>query len=293
MWKCVLQAKHWRCLRGLVPECPPVPPVRTEITHFLHANTLAAAAQAPADVQQPAVEAKVSPSHGVMNADDSHMHGAACPSVHQALNSSSHDEHQSGQPSSGSQSVQEADEDRNPRQARDLVSNEDGTDVMWPVGSKPVHAVQGNSAVGAVSDSGAVHAHSATSGLTASMHASKSNANADAVQQADCTDSMARIRDKQCPAEHVAGPADEALVSHRAVADNSSKHGHRLLAEGQELHVHAAKAAHRSKQPAQMCQGKSHQRLLLVTALHVSAHKQMKRQHRQSYARHMKQQKSI
>jgi len=74
-------------------------------------------------------------------------------------------------------------------------------------------------------------------------------------------------------------------AGHEQLADHDSTHGHRLLAEGQEPQAHAAKAVHRTKPSPQMCQSKSHQRLLLMRELHVSAHKQMKRQ--QKHAHHL------
>lgn len=89
--------------------------------------------------------------------------------------------------------------------------------------------------------------------------------------------------------DHVASTATNNAVVHSPVhkaarhsADHDDTHGHRLLAEVQAPQAHAAKGVHRNKSPPspQMCQSKSHQRLLLMRALHVSAHKQMKRQQR-------------
>lgn len=57
---------------------------------------------------------------------------------------------------------------------------------------------------------------------------------------------------------------------------------HRLLASSQEPLKPLDKSVHHkhNKLWAQSCQGKSHQRLMLMTALHKTAHKQLKRQHK-------------
>jgi len=106
---------------------------------------------------------------------------------------------------------------------------------------------------------------------------------------------------------HVASTASESAVGQSPVhkvakqqqsVDHHGTHGHRLLADGQESQAHAAKGVHRSKPSPQMCQSKSHQRLLLMRALHVSAHK-MKRQQKHASQLHaraaleMRRQKSI
>ncbi len=106
---------------------------------------------------------------------------------------------------------------------------------------------------------------------------------------------------------HVASTASESAVRQSPVhkvakqqqsVDHHGTHGHRLLADGQESQAHAAKGVHRSKPSPQMCQSKSHQRLLLMRALHVSAHK-MKRQQKHASQLHaraaleMRRQKSI
>ena len=106
---------------------------------------------------------------------------------------------------------------------------------------------------------------------------------------------------------HVASTATESVVGQSPVhkvakqqqsADHHGTHRHRLLADGQESQAHAAKGVHRSKPSPQMCQSKSHQRLLLMRALHVSAHK-MKRQQKHASQLHaraalvMRRQKSI
>lgn len=106
---------------------------------------------------------------------------------------------------------------------------------------------------------------------------------------------------------HVASTASESAVRQSPVhkvakqqqsVDHHGTHGHRLLADGQESQAHAATGVHRSKPSPQMCQSKSHQRLLLMRALHVSAHK-MKRQQKHASQLHaraaleMRRQKSI
>ncbi|DBB13710.1 TPA: hypothetical protein ACH3X3_000725 [Trebouxia sp. C0006] len=106
---------------------------------------------------------------------------------------------------------------------------------------------------------------------------------------------------------HVASTASESAVRQSPVhkvakqqqsVDHHGTHGHRLLADGQESQAHAAKGVHRSTPSPQMCQSKSHQRLLLMRALHVSAHK-MKRQQKHASQLHaraaleMRRQKSI
>ncbi len=106
---------------------------------------------------------------------------------------------------------------------------------------------------------------------------------------------------------HVASTAAESVVGQSPVqkvtkqqqsVDHHGTHGHRLLADNQESQAHAARGMHRSKPSPQMCQSKSHQRLLLMRALHVSAHK-MKRQQKHASQLHaraaleMRRQKSI
>lgn len=66
---------------------------------------------------------------------------------------------------------------------------------------------------------------------------------------------------------------------HEQVTDQGQS-DHRLLVSSQEPQKPSDKFVHKSKLWAQSCQGKSHQRLMLMTALHKTAHKQLKRQHK-------------
>ena len=207
--------------------------------------------------QQPAMEPQPSPSLAVMDNDGSPAHGDAWPfsSPAQAEQNQLDQQH--------AQSISLPDV----RQAHALGSNEDAKDITLPVKSRTPGAHQGFTRVGTVSDGAAV-----------------------------CADSIVNTaqvcEQQQSPDEHFhVKSAHTSSVNHSA--DEISRHDHRSLAEGQESHGHAAKVAHRSKLSAQMCQGKSHQRLLLMTALHVSAHKQMKRQHKHAHAGRTRRQQSI
>lgn len=66
---------------------------------------------------------------------------------------------------------------------------------------------------------------------------------------------------------------------HEHVTDQRQS-GHRLLANSQAPHKPLGKSLHKSRIWAQACQGKSQQRLMLMTALHRTAEKQLQRQHR-------------
>ena len=70
---------------------------------------------------------------------------------------------------------------------------------------------------------------------------------------------------------------------HEQMTDQGQS-GHRLLASSQDPPRPLDKSVHKAKLWAQSCQGKSHQRLVLMTALHKTAHKQLKRQ--QKHAGH-------
>ena len=223
--------------------------------------------------QQPVQEPQPSPSQAAMINDDSLVHGATHHPFAQGLKSSSHDgKHavEADQHKAWSQSATEPEPSfTGSHEAHDLNSWQGHKVAMLPAESQAVHKSQGNTAVGTVCDSAAMPVNKSVS-----------------------TTSTQVSGDQVCD-EHVASPADSSPRAHTHVADDSRQHGHRSLADGQDTHAHAAKAAHRTKHPSQMCQGKSHQRLLLMTALHVSAHKQMKRQHKQAHAGHVRRQKSV
>ena len=266
-----MQAKHWSCLRGLVPTDPTTSLVRLEHRQIPPVNTVSGVIPISHPVQdQPVRQLQDMRSQVVLTNSDSQMHdGAAC-----ILVNSEQQSRKSGQAKAW------------PQSAKDMyMAGGHQADAVVGFERKPVHAdSQLHAPVGPVTDSAAVHDLKSMHRQSPALPARRgvvpsSNANAGADMQAG----MPVSADKH-HAEHVANPAAAPLKVHENVADDSSKHGHRLLAEGQEAHSHAPKAAHRSKHPVQMCQGKSHQRLLLMTALHVSAHKQMKRQHKSVHA---------
>lgn len=271
-----MQAKYWSCLRGLVPADPPTSLVRLEQRHMPQANTVSGVIPISDSVQNQLVrQSQDMPSQTVMTNSDSQMHGdAACvPLI------SEQQSRKSGQAKAW------------PQSAKDMyMAGGHQADAVVASERKPVHAdSQLHAPVGPVTDSAAVHAHSSMNGQSAALRARRSivsspSASAGADMQAGVPVSTAPVKHGKHHAEHVANAAASPLRVHDSVADDSSKHGHRLLAEAQEAHSHAAKAAHRSKHPLQMCQGKSHQRLLFMTSLHVSAHKQMKRQHKSVHA---------
>lgn len=277
-----IQAQYWSCLRGLVPahtlSRPPSSPVRLGHRQIPRVNIILAGDPNSASAEtQPAEDAQETSTQLIVGNIDSQGHPPCLVSNSQLQS------RKAGQAKAW------------PQSAKDLYSagchlehavetSEDGGTTMLHAGRE--HGdVQCNAAVGTVGGSAAVHAHAVVNEQSAALHArggvaSSSNANAAAGLQAGAPVSTARVNHEQSDAEHIADAAHPLLEAHESVADESSKHCHRLLAEGQESHSHAGKAAHRAKQPLQMCQGKSHQRLLLMTALHVSAHKQMKRQHK-------------
>ena len=271
-----MQAKYWSCLCGLVPADPLTSLVRLEHRHIPQVNTVSGVIPITDLVQNQSVrQSQDTPSQVVMINSDSQMHsGPAFVPLNSELQS-----RKCGQAKAW------------PQSAKDMymVGGHQADAVVGSEG-KPVHAdSQLHAPVGPVTDSAAVHPHSSIKGQSATLPARRSNvssssANAGADMQAGMPVSTAQVKHGKHHAEHVANAAAPPLKVHEIVADDSSKHGHRLLAEGQEAHSHAAKAAHRSKHPLQMCQGKSHQRLLLMTAIHVSAHKQMKRQHKSVHA---------
>lgn len=276
-----MQAQYWSCLRGLVPAHTPSrapSPVRLGHRQIPRVNIILAGDPHSATVEtQPAEDAQETSTRPIVGNSDSHGHPPC-------LASSSEPQcRKAGQAKAW------------PQSAKDLYSagchlehavetSEDGGTTMLHAGRENGD-IQCHAAVGTVGDSAAVHAHAFVHGQSAALHArgglaSSSNANAAAGLQAGAPVSIAQVNHEQSDAERIANAAHPFLEAHDSVADESSKKFHRLLAEGQESHSHAGKAAHRAKQPLQMCQGKSHQRLLLMTALHVSAHKQMKRQHK-------------
>ena len=274
-----MQAKHWSCLRGLLPADPPSLPLRPEHRQTPLSSMRAANPVLAPGPNQPGQEAQETSYQAVVDNANSHMPGTA------AGFCSEQQSRKSGQAKAWPQSAKDL-YTAGCHHADPVVSREDGRTSMMPADSKPVHAdSQHNAPVGTVSDSAAVHAHNSSKSQSVALHARRyvvpsSNANVGDGMQAGVPVSTAQVSHDQRHTEHVADPADRHEKAHQNVADHSSKHGHRLLAEGQESHSHAAKAGHRPKLPLQMCQGKSHQRLLLMTALHVSAHKQMKRQHK-------------
>ena len=270
-----MQAQHWSCLRGLVPADPPTSLVRLEHRQIPQVKLVSGVISD--SLQQHSVrQPQDMPSQVVMTNSDSQMHDGAAAGV---LSSSEQQSRKSGQAKAW------------PQSAKDMYMA-GGRQADAVVGSErtPVHAdSQLNAPVGPVTDSAAVHDHSSMNKQSTALPARgsivpSSKASAGAGVQAGVPVSTAHVQHDEHHAEHVASSAAAPSKVHESVADNSSKHGDRLLAEGQETHSHAAKAAHRSKHPVQMCQGKSHQRLLLMTALHVSAHKQMKRQHKSAHA---------
>lgn len=272
-----MQAKHWSCLRGLVPADPPTSLVRLDHRQIPQLNTVSGAIPISHPVQSQIVrQPQDMPSQVVVTNSHSQMHDGAAAGVQ---SSSEQQSRKSGQAKAWPQSAKDM-YMAGGRQADAVVGSE----------TTPVHAdSQLNAPVGPVTDSAAVHDHSFMNRQSAALPARgsivpSSNANPGADMQAGARVSTAHVQHDEHHAEHVASPVAPPMKVHESVADNGSKHGHRLLAEGQETHSHAAKAAHRSKHPVQMCQGKSHQRLLLMTALHVSAHKQIKRQHKSVHA---------
>ena len=270
---CEMQAQHWTCLRGLVPM--PAPSL-SGVDHrlFPKLNTLPATNHVSVAAQQQYVqEPQQSPSQAAMITDDSHVHGAACHLSGQGLENDGQDgkhAYEADQHTAWSHSAPGPELNiHGSHKAHDLNSWQDHKVATPPAESQAVHKSRGSSAVGTVSDSAVMRADQSVSTSTR------------------------QVSDDQVCAEHVASPADSSPRAHAHVADDSSQHGHRLLADGQDTHAHAAKAVHRTKQASHMCQGKSHQRLLLMTALHVSAQKQMKRQHKHAHAGHVRRQKSI
>lgn len=283
-----MQAKHWSCLRGLVPAESPFSQARLAYRRILGVNTFSAVLPM-SDPVQPFEEPQEAPFQVVMtNSIEDTMHG------HAACTMSSQEQ----------QSRKAAQAKAWPQSAKDLYlagghqadaagSSEDGRNRMLAPDRTPVHAEsQLHAPVGPVSHSAAVHAHTSSQSAALPARGSvvpSSNASAGAGMQAAVPVSKPQNKHDPHHAEHVAGPPDPVLTVHDSVADESSKHGHRLLAEGQEAHSHAAKAAHRLKPLLPMCQdniiqGKSHQRFLLMTALHTSANKQLRRQHKYTHA---------
>lgn len=237
------------------------------------------------DPVQPFEEAQEAPSQIVMTNNEDTMHGhAAC-----TMSSLEQQSRKAAQAKAWPQSAKDL-YLAGGQQADAAGSSEDGRTRALAPDRTPVHAEsQLHAPVGPVSHSPAVHAH--TNSQSAGMPARGctvplSNASAGAGMQAAVPVSKPQPKRALHHAQHVADPA---LMIHDSGAGESSKHGHRLLAEGQEAHSHAGKAAHRSKPLLPMCQGniiqgKSHQGLLLMTALHASAHKQMRRQHKCTHA---------
>ena len=275
-----VQAKHWSCLRGLVPAESPFPSARLAYRQIPGVNTFSAVVPM-SDPVQPFEELQQAPSQVVMaNSIEDTIHGhAAC-----TMSSLEQQSRKAAQAKAWPQSAKDL-YLAGGHQADTAGSSEDGTNRTLPPDRTPVHAEsQLHAPVGPVSYSAAVHAHTNSQPAALPTRGSvvpSSNANAGAGMQPPVPDSKPQIKHDSHDAEHVADPA---LTVHDSVADESSKHGHRLLAEGQEAHSHAAKAAHRAKPLLPVCQSKSHQRLLLMTALHVSAHKQMRRQHKCTHA---------
>lgn len=275
-----MQAKHWSCLRGLVPADPPFPSARLAYRQISGVNTLSAVMPISDPVQPFEEEPQEAPSQVVATNSEDTMHGnAAC-----TMSSLEQQSRKAAQAKAWPQSAKDL-YLAGGRQADAAGSSEDGRNRVLAPDRTPVHAEsQLHAPVGPVSHSAAVHAH--TNSQSAALPARgctvpSSNASAGAGMQAAVPVSKPQIKHDPHHAEHAADPA---LTVHDSVADGSSKHGHRLLAEGQEAHSHAAKAAHRSKPLLPVCQGKSHQRLLFMTHLHASAHKQMRRQHKCTHA---------
>ena len=256
-----MQAKHWSCLRGLVPANSPTSVVRLEHRQIPQMNTFSGVLPFSDPVQNhPVRQPQDMPSQVVMTNRGSTDGDAACVRV-----CSQQQLRKSGQAKAW------------PQSAKDMYMA-GGHQADAVVGSErtSVHAdSQLHAPVGPVTDSAAVHDHGSMNRQSAALPAGRS-----IVPSSNALISTAQVKHDK----YVANSAAPHLEVHESVADDSSKHGHRSLAEGQEAHSHAGKAAHRSKHPLQMCQGKSHQRLLLMTALHVSAHKQMKRQHKSVHA---------
>ena len=279
-----MQAQHWSCLRGLVPAQPTSRPpstlVRLGHRQIPRLNIILAGDPRSATVEDQPVEdaQETSTQLAVSNGDSQVQPPCLEPN-------SEPQSRKAGQAKAWPQSAKDL-YSAGCHQADAVVTSEDGEAAKLHGDANCVHGeIQHNAAVGTVSDSAAVHAHASVNGQSAALHArggvaSVSHTNAAARLQAGVPVSTAQVNHDQSHAEHVADAAHPLLEGSESVADKSSKHCHRSLAEGQESHSHAGKAAHRPKQPLQMCQGKSHQRLLLMTALHVSAHKQMKRQHK-------------